>query len=372
MDTASKATLKRDLFVQGLQLKWQEKVLPTAESFEVALFQARIAEEQARDLAYLHKQQYSNFRSNVEASTSKKNTGPGAKHFQSNAFGGACFSCGKVGHRQRDCPLTIPPPEATGLGKATNSVITATANSFRPQNSTEGQCAQLRLALADAEFQRMCQNYGSHTGDITTVTGALGPLFHATVSMEGIPIRRLVDSGSSATIISYNVFEKIGKAAKIPASELHQPNVILRDYSQRTIPVGASVNLTVSFQGHSVTVPVYIRPVDTSQCESCLLGTNVVIPLKLMAPHSGLMTDILPLPTNSLIPVQAPVHLIKAVRIPARTGIVVEGVVLLQSGSLNISSSLVQQPTNGKIYHIMLNKDGAIDDRQKHMKTLPH
>ena len=68
MDTASKATLKRDLFVQGLQLKWQEKVLPTAQSFEVALFQAHIAEEQERDLAYLHKQQYSNFRSSVEAS----------------------------------------------------------------------------------------------------------------------------------------------------------------------------------------------------------------------------------------------------------------------------------------------------------------
>ena len=95
--------------------------------------------------------------------------------------------------------------------------------------------------------------------------------------MEGIPIRGFVDSGSSATIISYNVFEKIGKAAKIPASELHQTNMILRDYSQCTIPVGTAVNLTVSFQGHSITVPVYIQPVDTSQCESCLPGTNVVI-----------------------------------------------------------------------------------------------
>ena len=115
----------------------------------------------------------------------------------------------------------------------------------------------------------MFQAYASHIADITAVTGALSPLFYATVSIEGIPVRGLVDSGSSATIISYNVFQKIGQTAKIPASELQQPVVILRDYSQRTIPVGASVKLTVSFQGQSITVPVYIRPLDISQYELC-------------------------------------------------------------------------------------------------------
>ena len=33
IDPAFRATLKRDLFVQGLLLKWQEYVLPTAETF---------------------------------------------------------------------------------------------------------------------------------------------------------------------------------------------------------------------------------------------------------------------------------------------------------------------------------------------------
>jgi len=58
MDTAFKATLKQDLFMQSLQLKWQEKILPSAESFEDVLLQARKAEEQERDLANLHKQHY--------------------------------------------------------------------------------------------------------------------------------------------------------------------------------------------------------------------------------------------------------------------------------------------------------------------------
>ena len=36
---------KRDLFVQGLSLKWQEKVLPSAATFVVALHQAHAAKE---------------------------------------------------------------------------------------------------------------------------------------------------------------------------------------------------------------------------------------------------------------------------------------------------------------------------------------
>ncbi len=55
IDPSFKSTLKRDLFVQGLLLKWQEKVLPTAESFSEALHQARTAEEQERQLAEMHR-----------------------------------------------------------------------------------------------------------------------------------------------------------------------------------------------------------------------------------------------------------------------------------------------------------------------------
>ncbi len=54
MDQDSKDLLKRDLFVQGLKLHWQEKVLPSAETFADALHQARAAEEQDRQLGEMH------------------------------------------------------------------------------------------------------------------------------------------------------------------------------------------------------------------------------------------------------------------------------------------------------------------------------
>ena len=55
MDLTSKELLKRDLFVQGLSLKWQEKVLPSAATFADALHQVRAAEEQDTLLGELHR-----------------------------------------------------------------------------------------------------------------------------------------------------------------------------------------------------------------------------------------------------------------------------------------------------------------------------
>jgi len=46
IDDSFKEILKRDLLVQGLLLRWQKKVLPTAGSFADVLHQARTVEEQ--------------------------------------------------------------------------------------------------------------------------------------------------------------------------------------------------------------------------------------------------------------------------------------------------------------------------------------
>lgn len=54
MDEGSRNMLKKDLFVQELLLKWQEKVLSLAETYVDALHQAQANEEQSRQLAILH------------------------------------------------------------------------------------------------------------------------------------------------------------------------------------------------------------------------------------------------------------------------------------------------------------------------------
>ena len=54
MDESSKELLKHDVFVQGLLLKWQKKVLPSTSTFSDALHQARAAEQQEHQLSRMH------------------------------------------------------------------------------------------------------------------------------------------------------------------------------------------------------------------------------------------------------------------------------------------------------------------------------
>ena len=324
MDTASKAMLKRDLFVQGLHIRWQEKVLLSADTFENALFQVRLAEQQQLDLAHLHKRQsgylLSQSRQGARSTNPQLNPSNQAPRgaYQSP---GPCYSCGQLGHKQSNCPLARPPKEATGNGRTTNAV-TSTPSYANISNQQEPPLVN-QPQPADAELMHMLLLYQS--AEITS--GAVGPLYYATVTVESTSVRALVDLGSSATIMSFQLFCKIGQAVHMPASALQKPDIQLRDYSQQPITVGACVHLTISFQDLSVTTPVYLYPDDSVHSEQCLLGTNVVIPLNLMVPHASLV----PHPSNSesvssSSTSTAKIQLVRAASVPAHTGIVIDAI----------------------------------------------
>ena len=83
----------------------------------------------------------------------------------------------------------------------------------------------------------------------------------------------MVDPESSTTIMLFKLFQKIETKAKIPVEAMKQPNVVMRDYSQRPIYIGACVNLELEWHGKSVTTMVYLRSDLGTQGEPCLLGT---------------------------------------------------------------------------------------------------
>ena len=127
---------------------------------------------------------------------------------------------------------------------------------------------------------------GDIYANVDAVSGASGPLFTAAITISGTPVKALVDPGSSATIMSFDLFKKVGKAAGIPRDALKLPEVTLRDYSRRPIPIFAVVELEFEWQGNKMSAPVYLKSEQGSGMvsEPCLLGTNVVIPLELMIP----------------------------------------------------------------------------------------
>ena len=116
----------------------------------------------------------------------------------------------------------------------------------------------------------------------------MGPLYYVTVSIVGEPVEAMVDTGSSATLLSFRLVKQIGKKANIPVSALSTSDVVLRDYNQRPIPVGAKVELELSFNGKSMVAPVYVWGSGSAESEACLLGTYVVILLGMMASAEGI------------------------------------------------------------------------------------
>ena len=138
-----------------------------------------------------------------------------------------CYKCHAWGHTVRECPLKKSATEASGSGLAgSGSSSTVTVDEAEEPS---GQCQRLQQAWVDGEFQRLSEVYSSGA-TVDAVEGALGPLFYSTVEIAGTPVNALVDSGLSATILSFELFRTIGNKAGISCIAMQKLMVTLRDY----------------------------------------------------------------------------------------------------------------------------------------------
>lgn len=131
VDATFKGVLKRDIFVQGLLLKWQEKVLPSATTFADALHQARTVEEQEKQLGEMHHRSYLGRKESTErdrqGKAAKANgkappveqpvlTPPVERMIQRSSPRDRskvqCYCCHGFGHIARECPLRRAATEA--------------------------------------------------------------------------------------------------------------------------------------------------------------------------------------------------------------------------------------------------------------------
>ena len=71
-------------------------------------------------------------------------------------------------------------------------------------------------------FTQFSQLY--QLADVMTVIGPIDPLYYASMTVEGTSVWTIVDPGCSPTIMSFNLFQKIGQVVKIIlASALQKP-----------------------------------------------------------------------------------------------------------------------------------------------------
>ena len=107
-----------------------------------------------------------------------------------------CHRCGSTKHFIRDCPMKRAQTEAPGQKEqhASNTITGQT------QQSEDKTCEDLHQLWVEAEFSRMKRAF-----QVDNVTRAVGPLYYCEVEIAGQPVEALIDSGSSATVMTFSL-----------------------------------------------------------------------------------------------------------------------------------------------------------------------
>ena len=195
MDENSCTMLERDLFIQCLLLKWQEKILPSAETFADALYQARTMEEQSKQLRCMHQKAVS-MTYPIPLRSHKSRVQLDSQHQRPKETNKKCHCCGSTKHFIRDCPMKRAQTETPGQKEQhTSNTITG-----QTQQREDKTCEDLHQMWVEAGFSRMKRAF-----QVDNVTRAVGPLYYCEVEIAGQPVEALIDSGSSATVMTFSL-----------------------------------------------------------------------------------------------------------------------------------------------------------------------
>ena len=130
---------------------------------------------------------------------------------------------------------------------------------------------------------------------------------------------------------------------------------MLKDFSQRTIPIGAKVNLEIGWKDASVTVPVYLAE---TYGEPFLLGTNAAMPLGLMTPDLGVKVE----NTEDSGPRSMEVRLVTPTRVPSTPISLYQFCLHLgQSSGLQLEDTLLQPDDTGQVY-LLVHKETLLKE----------
>ena len=288
--------LLKGRFYQALYVKWQRKLGPpkASESFYELYDRARALEEQEKQYAassVIHqsdnsrRSDYSKMSTGSQppAGTLPPSTPTTQATVRSEEIGSRqlarrCHHCKETGHLRRDCPR-----RQEALGRSSTNTVTAQQNPARVEDLTEQELERL---LAERRLQRergsVTNPEVSHANTITATAAhakAVGAALETDVSIEGVSVRCLIDTGAQSTIISRATLRKVAQLLKLqgrPPPSLELPRVKLLgkgkgDYRELTIT--AQVDLTYMLDGRSAIIPTFIQP-DSEQ--DCLLGANAL------------------------------------------------------------------------------------------------
>ena len=194
------------------------------------------------------------------------------------------------------------------------------------EEQLEEMLARVRLEKEASLLYKQTAKVDTVSADKGAITDAVGPTLYVDLTIEGVPVQAMVDTGSQSTILSRDVLHKVGRHLASQGKSLpHLQVPTVRLYgkdgkkTKSELNISAEALLTMEADGARIQTPIFIQP-DSDQ--PCLLGMNAATSLNLQflrANGQPLKSTADLISTEQNLPL-AKVCLVESTTIPASKG----------------------------------------------------
>ena len=283
VDPISKET--REAFLYGqLQEGLRQELMRSsavygARSYPELMMAAKNEEQRQKELQ--KRKQYRTFSPSKpqagkgEALTSKMSSDSGkANSYSKRVDKGPCNNCGRMGHFAKQCRLKKSESKGSRAStqdkQATRQIV----------SEKEGD-HPLDYLYSESEEEGCV--------DLVRVPDRGSCSRRATVEVQGLQAQGTIDSGSDLTIMNGDLFKKVAEFARLKKQDFRPTDKKPRTYSGQQFELDGRMDLDISFDGHAMCTPVYIK-MDAK--EPLLLSEGVCSQLKIISYHPQVTTPV--------------------------------------------------------------------------------